>query len=358
MPKRPKLPTIWEDKRSGKTIYKLNYVDPFTGKRHRPFGGNTLSEAREETVRIFNQMKDKWNGFAEVEPADILITNLRDEYFRSKHGRVASSTLSRYKSLIDHFTFFIHTEFPNLIKVGQINKIHLITLLEELYKNGKHPRTLNAVIQQIKALFAYAVKEGFIETNPAESIERYREIGKRGRKKYWNEDEIAQILAEVKPQWRDGIEFLYNTGLRKAELIHLTWDDVNLDGDVPSISIQAKEGWDPKSSARTVVLNKRAVALVSNQTRSVNHNWVFKGPGGGQIHRDKIYRELIRALNKLGMEGNVHKLRHSFASNLIAKGAGIEKVSKLLGHASLEVTMIYGHLRPTNLKETVELLDK
>ncbi|MDP8238230.1 MAG: tyrosine-type recombinase/integrase, partial [Candidatus Hatepunaea meridiana] len=275
----------------------------------------------------------------------------------SRKSGVFGQALSRYKSLIDHFLNFINDELPKLKMASQLKKIHFLTMLEDLSDFPKSRRTLNAIIQQLKALFKFAVKEEYIEKNPAESIERYRETGRRGHVKYWDEDEIESIFEEVKPQWRDGLEFIYNTGLRKNELIYLTWDDVNTNGVVPTIEIQAKEGWDPKSAARIVTLNKCATFLISKQSPSKKHDWVFKGPGGGQIHRDKIYRELKRAANKLGLEGNVHKLRHSFASNLLSKGAGIEKVSKLLGHTKLETTMIYGYLRPTDLKKTVELLD-
>lgn len=77
---------------------------------------------------------------------------------------------------------------------------------------------------------------------------------------------------------------------------------------------------------------------------------------GGKIHRDKIYRCLQSALKKIGLQGNVHKFRHTFASHLVMKGVGIETVSKLLGHSSIEMTMKYAHLAPDHLRKAVDLL--
>ncbi|MBL0061245.1 MAG: site-specific integrase [bacterium] len=130
---------------------------------------------------------------------------------------------------------------------------------------------------------------------------------------------------------------MYHTGLRKGELSNLTWDDVDLDHDPPSIAIQAKDDWTTKTLKRRIVpLNTRAAEIIKRQARSKKHNYVFKAPEGGQIHPDKIYRELKRALAVLNLEGDVHQWRHTFASHLVMSGVDIATVSKLLGHHSIE----------------------
>lgn len=90
--------------------------------------------------------------------------------------------------------------------------------------------------------------------------------------------------------------------------------------------------------------------------KSERHNYVFKAPEGGQIHPDKIYRELKRALAKVGLDGDVHKWRHTFASHLVMNGVDIATVSRLLGHHSIEMTMKYSHLAPDHLQTAVNQL--
>jgi len=63
-----------------------------------------------------------------------------------------------------------------------------------------------------------------------------------------------------------------------------------------------------------------------------------------------------KALKTLKLQGDVHKLRHSFASHLIMKGASIFDVQEQLGHADIKHTQIYAHLSPKHKKSVVDLL--
>ena len=108
-------------------------------------------------------------------------------------------------------------------------------------------------------------------------------------------------------------------------------------------------------------MNDQALEIVKLQTKSKIHDYVFKTQDGNKIKPKTIYDNLANPVRKLYREGevrygSVHTLRHTFASHLVQRGAGIEKVSKLLGHASLETTMIYADLAPDNLRNAVDVL--
>lgn len=59
----------------------------------------------------------------------------------------------------------------------------------------------------------------------------------------------------------------------------------------------------------------------------------------------------------LGLNGDIHKLRHTFASKLVMNGRPLYDVQKLLGHKDIKTTMIYAHLSPDYLKESVKALE-
>lgn len=306
----------------------------------------------------------KRQGLGDDEPhlSDITIPDLIDEFIRSKSGRVKERTITRYLIHARHFKSFMADNFRTVTSVRLVSRAYIEAHLAALMDSGQQPKTLNAQLRFIQSLFIYAVSQGYCRTNPASGIGRYTEPRKSEKVKFWSKSEIADILNTVMPHYREIYEFMYYTGVRKEEIMYLTWDDVNLDRKEPSIAIQAKEfvpgkHWTPKSKQRRIIpLNTRAAEIIRSQTRSESNNWVFHGPQGGQLHPDRLLTTLKGALRKLGYTGTVHKLRHSFASHLVMSGVGIETVSRLLGHSSIEMTMKYAHLAPDHLRKAVDVL--
>ncbi len=126
----------------------------------------------------------------------------------------------------------------------------------------------------------------------------------------------------------------------------------------PTIKIQAKGDWVPKTNQRRIIpLNTHTVEIIRKQSRSDKHDFVFKGKSGGKINQNRMYNGLKGALKRLGLEGDIHKFRHTFASHLVMNGIGLETVSKLLGHSSIEMTIKYAHLAPDHLQRAVQMLE-
>ena len=59
-----------------------------------------------------------------------------------------------------------------------------------------------------------------------------------------------------------------------------------------------------------------------------------------------------------GLKGSLNTLRHTYASHLVQAGVDLYTVSKLLGHSSIAVTMVYAHLSPESMGEAVKKLPK
>jgi integrase len=130
-----------------------------------------------------------------------------------------------------------------------------------------------------------------------------------------------------------------------------------LEGDNPSIAIVSSGSWKTKTGeSRVIPLNKTALEIIKNQ-KGKNKEYVFTSKFGSKIHPDKPYHSLKTALKNLGLKGDVHKLRHTFASRLVMKGRSLYEVQKLLGHKDIKTTMIYAHLSPDYLKESVKVLE-
>ena len=153
------------------------------------------------------------------------------------------------------------------------------------------------------------------------------------------------------------LKFIVHTGLRKGEWINLRWYNVILDGENPSIAIVSSGSWKTKTGeSRVIPLNKTALEIIKKQ-KGRNKEYVFTSKNGSTIHPDKPYHSLKTALKNLGLHGDVHKLRHTFASNLVMKKRPLYDVQRLLGHRDIQTTMIYAHLSPDYLKESVKKLE-
>jgi len=339
---------------SGKTAYFLDYT--IDGVRHRETIGPRKVDAERRAAKVFSDYQKGSAGIHQAGDTQLDLVSVVEAFLKSKDRRTSGATLKRYRIYRDHFLQFFQTNLPRVISVDQIRKAHLDEHINDLAQSGKANKTLNGQVHFIKTIFKYAVDEGLIRESPALRIRPFPER-KDEKPPYWTVEEVRQILETVQSTYRDTFEFLYNTGLRKGELINLTWDDVQLGTDPPCIVISGKEDWRTKTNrSRSVPLNQPAQVILHRQVKSEKHDFVFSGPKGGQIHRDRIYTALKRALVSLGLTGDVHQWRHTFASHLVMNGVGIETVSRLLGHATIEMTMRYAHLAPDYLKRAVDQL--
>ncbi|MBZ0099004.1 MAG: site-specific integrase, partial [Taibaiella sp.] len=262
----------------------------------------------------------------------------------------------RYRIYRTHFMDFFSTNFPGVVRIDQVTRGQLEAHIDDLLGAGKANKTLNGHIQFLRSFFNMTVDEEELTVSPANRLKSFPEQ-KGERPPYWTVSEVQSILDNSPKEWRDIFHFLYLTGLRKSELIHLRRVDAHPKAKSPYIDVCSHDGWKTKTGkARIVPLNSMAAQIASRQAASNKHPYLFSSVLGNKLDPDKIYQALKKVLRKLQLTGDVHQWRHTFASHLVMKNVGIERVSKLLGHTTLEMTMRYAHLAPRELRDSVELL--
>ena len=206
-------------------------------------------------------------------------------------------------------------------------------------------------------MFRYAIAQGHIDKNPVNETKKYP-IADKGGVRYFTDDELENIWDTIDDYWIDPLKFIVNTGLRSGEMVNLKWIDVDLQGDPPSIKVTSSEEWKTKvGNTRVIPLNSVALEIIERwQERDAKY--VFISKQGQKINPRRPLQMLQNALQKLGIEGDVHKLRHTFASNLVMKGVDLYTVKELLGHRDIASTQIYAHLSQDHLKSAVDKLDQ
>jgi integrase len=159
-------------------------------------------------------------------------------------------------------------------------------------------------------------------------------------------------MDNASPFLRDYITVLAHTGLRSGELQRLKWEDIDFNNNLVRVEIAKSHRF------RTIPMSASLRKLLTelHAQKGLKQIYIFECNEGKPV--SDFYHRFKRLLKRLGIDGHVHKLRHTFASYLVQNGVSIYEVQQLLGHASVQTTQIYAHIRMDNLQKAVSTLDK
>jgi integrase len=139
-----------------------------------------------------------------------------------------------------------------------------------------------------------------------------------------------------------------NTGLRRGELWNLTWKDI----DLPKKMLTVRGKGAKSGQTRHIPLNAAAMDVLKTHRGEVVP--MPNVPVFGNAEFRKAFNAL---LDKAKIQNfRFHDTRHTFASKLVMAGVPLNTVRELLGHGSIEMTLIYAHLAPENLRDAVNLI--
>ena len=168
--------------------------------------------------------------------------------------------------------------------------------------------------------------------------------------------EEAQRLLAVKrsPVARMCAIVMYSCGLRISEALHLKVSDI----DSRRMVLLIRQGKGNKD--RQVPLPERTLQLLRDYWRQYRpETWLFPGADGGPLADHSVRYYLKKARKDVGIRKRVsaHTLRHSFATNLMARGVDVRVIQVLLGHRSLKTTTVYLHLTSSVMHPVQETIN-
>ncbi len=298
------------------------------------------------------------------------------DYSRVNHRK---ATTNRYNAVIDHFKAFLresdHITFlsevtPELIEKYKVyrkdswvnpngSEVKSDSDIKDHTRKGAKAHTINFEIDTLRAIFNLAIKWGFMKDNPTVQVKRLKVTDTQQLEFLSIEDTEKLLKATPKEFYAVYFTFL-NTGMRKAELENLEWDDI--DFKRRKIRIRRKEFWQPKTGEREIPISQPLYELFSElkkgNDKGLKSNFVFSDPKTGGKLRTKLREKLIQIAKQAGLKGltKLHTLRHTFASHLVMQGVDLPTVRKLMGHTDIQTTMIYAHLAPDHLESAVNKL--
>lgn len=246
---------------------------------------------------------------------------------------------------------------------GAVSETDLLAHLADLRGAGLHPRSVARATSAIRALFRHLKGRGEIEDDPTALIATGRPP--TALPDVLSLEEVDRLLAAPVVDDPRGLRdramlsLLYATGMRVSELIKVRVTDVQLDrGGVLASGKGRKQRLIPfGEDARIWVeryLRDARPGLTASAARQPPE--LFLTHLGRPMTRQGFWKLLKRHAALAGIRATIspHKLRHSFATHLLAGGADLRAVQAMLGHVDIATTQIYTHVDRSELQRTYD----
>jgi integrase/recombinase XerC len=261
--------------------------------------------------------------------------------------RFSSHTLKAYRTDLQQFAKFLREE-EQIQVLNEISSPIIRSWLVKLMEEGIDPRSVNRKITALKTFFKYAMKSNWIQVNPMlkvvspkipKRLPIYLEAGKLDF--LLDSTDFSADFDGVRN--RLILELFYGTGMRRAELITLKEED--LDMHQKQLKVTGK-----RNKQRIIPLHDGLLKLFDQYLPlrgSVcgNESLVFLTGDGRPLYPELVYRLVKKQLSKVSTQKkrSPHVLRHSFATEMLNQGADLNAIKEILGHASLSATQVYTH---------------
>lgn len=204
-----------------------------------------------------------------------------------------------------------------------------ITLWRSILKeHGLTPATIDSYLRHVKAGLGWAVEQGYPTKRPRIRIRQAQQIPK-----FLRPGEIDRLLDKARPHpWQVFLTVVLWTGVRRSEALGLTWRDVDLEGDPPTIRVRGKGG------------KERLVPLLPAAADALRSIGADIGPVFPEWRPDTATHKMADLAREVGVKATIHTQRHTAATYMVAKGVDLRTVQQILGHSSLSTTLLYAHV--------------
>jgi integrase/recombinase XerC len=269
-------------------------------------------------------------------------------------------TIRNYLSDLGQFRDFLRQRHGRLPAPREVDLADVRAFLVERFPVNRKA-SLARKLAALRTCFAYAVREGLVQSNPADLVATPK--AEKRLPEVLSQEEVQALLDAplgadlMAPRDQAMLELLYATGLRAAELTGLDLKDLDLHGHyVRVVGKGRKERVVPFGARARRALDAYFPLRLTLRTRSAGPALgpvepVFLNHRGGRLTPRSLARALDRRIRSLAILRKVHPhvLRHSFATHLLDRGADLRSIQELLGHASLSTTQRYTHVTTAHL---------
>lgn len=273
---------------------------------------------------------------------------------------LSANSIEAYTHDIDKLVTFMDLRYDSLSPT-RVELHHLTAFLAWVNELGLSARSQARIISGIKSFYKFLLLEDTIETDPTTLLETPR-VGRK-LPEVLNHEEVELILAQIdlsKPAGRRNkamLEVLYGCGLRVSELTELRLSHIYFDqGFIRVTGKGHKERLVPVGrialrEIRNYLPDRNSLPVIDRDHEDI----LFLNRRGRKLSRVMVFTMIKDLVSAAGIKKNIspHTFRHSFATELIDRGADLRAVQEMLGHESILTTEIYTHLDREFLRDAI-----
>ncbi|MBN2200608.1 tyrosine recombinase [bacterium] len=273
-----------------------------------------------------------------------------------KEKRCSAHTAEAYGSDLAQFAETLAAGTAGAFDPAAVGPEQVRAWLAGLVRHGMNKRSVSRKLASLRAFFAFRARHYGMAADPTAGIRPPKPDRRLPR--FLPESEIAAAFGRVGTDTDSGLrdlailELFYGTGIRLSELAGLDLADVDRAGQTVRVRgkgnkervaplgrsafeavrryLARRSAFSPDSACKALFLNRRGGRLTPRGIQNIVRTRLRAGSG-----RERL---------------SPHMLRHSFATHLLDRGADLQSVKELLGHASLSTTQTYTHLTRDRLK--------
>ncbi len=270
----------------------------------------------------------------------VTLSDFFDEANAYARTNKSANTADREARVFRNFLGFCGNLPLANIKVKLIEAYKSYLLTEREFSNNG----VNIELRHLSAAFTLAVKYNYINVNPFKGVKKVQTPKKKPA--FLTVEQAERLLAHT--QGRNIYQYIFialNTGARISEVCNLQWKDMDLENRIMKIHGKG-------SKDRTVPIPQLLYEFLKERQKNKGHVVT-----GGTVAAD-ITKQFRKYADQVDLhEFTFHNLRDTYASWLVQNGVSLKIIQELLGHESIQTTLVYAHLAPDSRFQAVRVID-
>ncbi|MDQ6481973.1 tyrosine-type recombinase/integrase [Dyadobacter sp. LHD-138] len=269
--------------------------------------------------------------------------------------RSSAHTVISYRTDLDQFRKYLLFQYE-LDKPETATPVMLRSWLVSLMEEKLNPTSINRKMASLRSYYGFLRRRKYITKDPSailSSMKMRRKlpafVEEKAMESLFASEDFTDDFAGVRD--RIIMELLYGTGMRLSELIDLETKDLDLEARI--VRVTGKRGKERLIPVSGLLVQFLKEYLVQRAPEEPTHALILtdSGKAAYPVFIQRTVKKYLSGVTTLAQK-SPHVLRHTYATHLLNRGADLNAIKELLGHANLAATQIYTHNSIEKLKKT------